>query len=121
MRLLLDENFSWRVSQLIVSATKIHCTSIQEQGMRGSIDQVVFDFCVDRDYVLATRNVDDFKSLIANNKRGFHRGMIFVYNGNGNRQEQYKQLCAAIGFAEGSNLVGGNDWVINVDANCKCW
>jgi predicted nuclease of predicted toxin-antitoxin system len=70
LRLLLDEQLSPTVAHRL-AALGFDVTCARDRGLLGWNDWSLFKWCIERDYVLSTKNGDDFE---AEHERAMQRG-----------------------------------------------
>jgi len=60
VKLLLDENLSPKVAEILRDADGIDAVHVRDRGLLRASDAVVLERAYAEDRVLATKNVDDF-------------------------------------------------------------
>ena len=101
VKLLLDENLSPRVAEILRKEDGLDVVHIRDRGLLEAKDHEVLDRAYAEDRVLATKNVDDFVKLAR--ARGIHPGIILLEDGDLVRDEQLRVLRAAVAALQGEN------------------
>ncbi len=99
VKLLLDENLSPRVAEILRTEDGLDAVHIRDRGLLEATDHEVLERAYTEDRVLATKNVDDFVKLAR--ARALHPGIILVEDGDLVREEQIRVLRAAVTALQG--------------------
>lgn len=94
VRLLLDENLSPRVAEILRNEDGLDAVHIRDRGLLEAKDHEILERAYTEDRVLVTKNVDDFVKLAR--ARELHPGIILVEEGDLVGDEQLRVLRAAI-------------------------
>ena len=104
VKLLLDENLSPRVAEILRKEDGLDAVHIRDRGLLEAKDHEVLEHAYAEDRVLATKNIDDFVKLAR--AREIHPGIILLEDGDLVRDEQLRVLRAAVAALQGeSDLV----------------
>lgn len=99
VKLLLDENLSPRVAEILRNEDGLDAVHIRERGLLEAKDHEVLERAYKEDRVLATKNVADFVKLAR--ARELHAGIILIEDGDLVRDEQLRVLRAAVAALSG--------------------
>jgi predicted nuclease of predicted toxin-antitoxin system len=99
VKLLLDENLSPRVAEILRNEDGLDAVHIRDRGLLEATDPEVLERAYAEDRVLATKNVDDFVKLAR--ARELHPGIILLEQGDLVRAEQLRVLRAAVVALQG--------------------
>jgi predicted nuclease of predicted toxin-antitoxin system len=99
VKLLLDENLSPRVAEILRSEDGLDAVHVRERGLLRAPDHVVLERAYDEDRVLVTKNVEDFVRLAR--ARELHPGIILLEDGDLGRDEQLGVVRAAVAALQG--------------------
>jgi predicted nuclease of predicted toxin-antitoxin system len=94
VKLLLDENLSPRVAEILRNEDGLDAVHIRDRGLLEATDPEVLERAYAEDRVLATKNVDDFVKLAR--ARELHPGVILLEDGDLVRAEQLRVLRVAV-------------------------
>ena len=84
--------------------------TINEVGLAGSSDDVVFDYAMQENRILLTHNCDDFEDLHKANP--IHPGILAVYrNSNLLKNMSFKTIVRAIANLENANIPLANQFI----------
>jgi predicted nuclease of predicted toxin-antitoxin system len=90
VKLLLDENLSPRVAEILRKEDGQDAVHIRDRGLLEAKDHEVLERAYAEDRVLATKKVDDFVQLAR--ARELHPGIILLEDGDLVRDEQLRVL-----------------------------
>jgi len=90
VKLLLDENLSPRVAEVLARDDGVDACHIRDRGLLGATDPQVLERAFVEDRILVTKNVGDFAKLAG--ARELHAGIVFVEQGDLTRDEQLELL-----------------------------
>jgi hypothetical protein len=79
-RLLIDECLSPELAQLAIDAGHVESTSVRDRGRLGLKDWELMEYVIQEDFILVTRNAQDFRGAGKANPGGLH-GAIEVHAG----------------------------------------
>ncbi len=79
-RLLIDECLSPELAQLAIEAGHVESTSVRDRGRLGLKDWELMEYIVQEDFILVTRNPQDFRGAGKANPGGLH-GVAEVHAG----------------------------------------
>jgi hypothetical protein len=71
-RLLIDECLSPELAQLAIDAGHIESTSVRDRGRLGLKDWELMEYVIQEDFILVTRNAQDFRGAGKANPGGLH-------------------------------------------------
>lgn len=94
MKLLLDENLSPWVAQVLCRQDGIDACHVRDRGMLGTPDTQVLDRAFEEERIVVTCNIDDFVDLASD--REIHAGVILIEQGSLRREAQLDLLRKAI-------------------------
>ena len=94
VKLLLDENLSPRVAEILRKEDGLDAVHIRDRGLLEATDPEVLERAYAEDRVLATKNIDDFVKLAR--ARELHPGIILLEDGDLVRDEQLRVLRLAV-------------------------
>jgi predicted nuclease of predicted toxin-antitoxin system len=113
VKLLLDENISPKVAELLAKEDGIDACHLRDRGMLEAEDHQVLEKAFLEDRLLVTANVDDFVKLAR--ARELHAGIVLLEAGDLLRSEQLRVLRVAIeALASERDLVNR---VLRISAN----
>ena len=116
VKLLLDENISPRVAEILRKEDGLDAVHIRDRGLLEAKDHEVLERAYAEDRVLATKNIDDFVKLAR--ARELHPGIILLEDGDLVRDEQVRVLRAAVAVLRGERDLVNR--VLRVWADGKC-
>src|SRR6266404_3337617 len=79
-RLLIDECLSPELVQLAVDAGHVESTCVRDRGRLGLKDWELMEYVISEDFILVTRNAQDFRGAGKTNPGGLH-GVAEVHAG----------------------------------------
>ena len=79
-RLLIDECLSPELAQLAIDAGHVESTSVRDCGRLGLKDWELMEYVIQEDFILVTRNAQDFRGAGKVNPGGLH-GAAEVHEG----------------------------------------
>lgn len=94
MKLLLDENLSPWVAQVLRREDLLDVTCVRDRGKVGASDPDVLDLAFAEDRILVTANVGDFRRLAR--AREVHPGIVLLEEGDLGRADQLARIRSAI-------------------------
>lgn len=94
VKLLLDENVSPRVGEILRDQDGLDAVHVRDRGLLQAPDAVVLERSYAEDRVLVTKNVEDFVKLAR--ARELHPGIILLEDGDLVRDEQLQVVRAAV-------------------------
>lgn len=94
VKLLLDENVSPRVGEILRDQDGLDAVHVRDRGLLQAPDGVVLERSYAEDRVLVTKNVEDFVKLAR--ARELHAGIILLEDGDLVRDEQLQVVRAAV-------------------------
>ncbi len=94
VKLLLDENISPKVGEMLRDQDGLDAVHVRERGLLQAPDHDVLDRAYAEDRVLVTKNVQDFVKLAR--ARDLHPGIILLEDGDLVRDEQLRVVRAAV-------------------------
>jgi predicted nuclease of predicted toxin-antitoxin system len=94
VRLLLDENLSPKVAEVLAREDGIDACHVRDRGMLEASDREVLDRAFAEERILVTANVDDFAKLVEG--REVHAGVVLIESGDLIRDEQLQVLRRVI-------------------------
>ena len=94
VKLLLDENISPKVGEMLRAQDGLDAVHVRERGLLQAPDHAVLDRADAEDRVLVTKNVEDFVKLAR--ARDLHPGVILLEDGDLVRDEQLRVIRAAV-------------------------
>ncbi|MDJ0731143.1 MAG: DUF5615 family PIN-like protein [Crocosphaera sp.] len=110
LRLLLDEDCQAKVLVKMLENMSHNVITVNEIGLQGMADDVVFDYARKNNRVLMTYNCDDYEKLHEINQT--HSGILGIYkNNNPARDMNYKAILKAIGNLECSLIPLANQFI----------
>ena len=71
-RLLIDECLTPELVQLAIDAGHIESTSVRDRGRLGLKDWELMEYVIEEDFILVTRNAQDFRGAGPANPGGLH-------------------------------------------------
>jgi Domain of unknown function (DUF5615) len=71
-RLLIDECLSPELAQLAIDAGHVESTSVRDRGRLGLKDWELMEYVIEEDFILVTRNAQDFRGAGKANPGGLH-------------------------------------------------
>jgi len=71
-RLLIDECLSPELARLAIDAGHIESTSVRDRGRLGLKDWELMEYVIQEDFILVTRNAQDFRGAGKANPGGLH-------------------------------------------------
>ena len=71
-RLLIDECLSPELVQLAIDAGHVESTSVRDRGRLGLKDWELMEYVIEEDFILVTRNAQDFRGAGKANPGGLH-------------------------------------------------
>src|SRR5271156_5040202 len=71
-RLLIDECLSAELAQLAIDAGHVESTSVRDRGRLGLKDWELMEYAIEEDFILVTRNAQDFRGAGKANPGGLH-------------------------------------------------
>ena len=71
-RLLIDECLSPELAQLAIDAGHVESTSVRDRGRLGLKDWELMEYVIQEDFILVTRNAQDFRGAGKANPGGLH-------------------------------------------------
>jgi hypothetical protein len=71
-RLLIDECLSPELAQLAIDAGHVESTSVRDHGRLGLKDWELMEYVIEEDFILVTRNAQDFRGAGKANPGGLH-------------------------------------------------
>lgn len=71
-RLLIDECLSPELAQLAIDAGHVESTSVRDRGRLGLKDWELMEYVIQEDFILVTRNAQDFRGAGKVNPGGLH-------------------------------------------------
>ncbi len=99
VKLLLDENLSPRVAEILRREDGLDAVHIRDRGLLEAKDHEVLERAYAEDRILATKNVGDYVKLAR--ARELHPGIILLEDGDLVRDEQLSVLRAAVAALQG--------------------
>ncbi len=94
VKLLLDENISPKVGEMLRDQDGLDAVHVRERGLLQAPDQDVLERAFAEDRVLVTKNVEDFVKLAR--ARDLHPGILLLEEGDLVRNEQLRVVRAAV-------------------------
>ena len=94
VKLLLDENISPKVGEILRDQNGLDAVHVRERGLLQAPDHDVLDRAYAEDRILVTKNVEDFVKLAG--ARDLHPGIILLEEGDLVRDEQLRVVRAAV-------------------------
>ena len=94
VKLLLDENISPKVGEMLRAQDGIDAVHVRERGLLQAPDQDVLERAYAEDRLLVTKNVEDFVKLAR--ARDLHPGIVLLEDGDLVRDEQLRVVRAAV-------------------------
>lgn len=92
MRLLLDEHISPAIVQRLAELG-IYAQSVPHVGLSGCPDPIIWQYALERDFVIVTTNARDFMGLL---NVELHPGMILLRESWLSRDEQWLRLLVVV-------------------------
>ena len=111
IKLLIDEDLSPRVAQLLCEQLLIDSISVRDRGLLSSNDQEILEYAFQEDRILVTANIRDFEELARS--REVHPGIVLIRDGSLLRDEQITIVKNAIQAIE-AELEDGRDMINRV-------
>ena len=111
LRLLIDEDLSPRVAQLLRDADGVDAVALRDRGRLGATDRDVLELAFAEDRVLVTANVGDFARLAR--ARELHAGIVLLEDGDLGRDDQLAAIRQAV-VAIHAEVTAGRDMVNRV-------
>jgi predicted nuclease of predicted toxin-antitoxin system len=99
VKLLLDENLSARVAEMLRKVDGLDAVHARDRGLLEAEDHVVLERAYAEDRILVTCDVDDFIKLAG--ARELHPGLVLVEDGELHRDEQLRAIRAAMATLQG--------------------
>lgn len=110
LRLLIDEDTQYKAIVESLRASSHDVLTVNEAGLAGQKDPLVFDFAILHNRVLLTRNCKDFKAL--HQKIQSHPGILCIYQDrNYSKDMSIKEIVGAIAQIEAANIPLINQFV----------
>ncbi len=103
MKLLLDENLSPKVAEVLASDDGLDVCHIRDRGLLGATDPEVLERAFAEDRIFVTKNVSDFEKLAK--ARELHAGIVLIEQGDLTRDEQLALMRRVVEKVEGVDLV----------------
>lgn len=94
VKLLLDENISPKVAEILRRENGIDAVHVRDRGGLGTLDHEVLDLAFGEDRILVTSNVADFVELAR--ARDLHAGIVLLEEGDLLRDEQLAVVRVAV-------------------------
>jgi predicted nuclease of predicted toxin-antitoxin system len=111
LRLLIDEDLSPRVAQVLREEDGLDAVAVRDRGKLGATDHEVIELAFHEDRILVTANVADFVCLATT--RDVHAGIVLLEEGDLGRDEQVAVVRDAV-TAIGAEIRAGRDMVNRV-------
>jgi predicted nuclease of predicted toxin-antitoxin system len=111
LRLLIDEDLSPRVAQLLREEDGLDAVAVRDRGKLGATDHEVIELAFFEDRILVTANVADFERLATS--REVHAGIVLLEEGDLGRDEQLAVVRDAVSVVE-AEMRAGRDMVNRV-------
>ncbi len=99
VKLLLDENLSPWVAQLLRTEEGLDAVHVRDRGLLETDDRLVLERAYREDRILVTCNVDDFLKFAR--ARELHAGVVLVEDGDLGRDEQLQVVRRAVNALQG--------------------
>ena len=110
LKLLIDEDSLELLLVTLLRKAGHDVITVNEVGLSGQSDRVVFDYACRQKRLLLTRNYDDFQSLHEANP--IHPGICVVYgDANPSKQMSFKAIVKALANLEASGLPLANQFI----------
>ncbi|MGB5596655.1 MAG: DUF5615 family PIN-like protein [Crocosphaera sp.] len=110
LRLLLDEDCQAKILVRMLENMNHDVKTVNEVGLQGLADNLVFDYARQNDCVLVTYNCDDYEKLHEINEN--HSGILGIYkNNNPARDMNYKSIVQAIANLEAASIPLANQFI----------
>ena len=111
LRLLLDEDSQAKYLVNLVRASGHEVLTVNEADLSGQPDPAVLSYAKQQNYVLLTRNCNDFQELHLADPS--HAGILANYQSADSAKDMsYKDIVDAIANLEQSELPLGNQFII---------
>jgi len=119
VKLLLDENLSPKVAEVLARDDGIDVCHIRDRGLLGATDPEVLERAFAEDRIFVTKNVGDFEKLAK--ARELHAGIVLIEQGDLAREEQLTLMRLVVARLESVDLVNhvlrvGEDGTMTVEA-----
>lgn len=110
LRLLIDEDSQAKPLVKMLREALHDVLTVNEAGLKGKIDSLVFDYAMQDNRVLLTHNCDDFEELHEANPN--HLGILAVYkNDDPSKDMSFKTIVKAIANLEAAALDLTNQFI----------
>lgn len=94
MKLLLDENLSPKVAEVLAREDGVDACHVRDRGLLGGTDAQVLERAFAEDRIFVTKNVGDFELLAS--ARELHAGIVLIEAGDLTRDEQVALMRAVM-------------------------
>ncbi len=94
VKLLLDENISPKIGEMLRDQDGLDAVHVRERGLLQAPDHEVLERAYAEDRVLVTKNVEDFVKLAR--ARDLHPGIVLLEDGDLVRDEQLRVVRATV-------------------------
>jgi predicted nuclease of predicted toxin-antitoxin system len=116
VKLLLDENISPRVGELLAKDGVDVC-SVRDRGLLAATDAEVLEKAFSEERVLVTKNVGDFERLAR--ARELHAGIVLLEDGALTRDEQLAAIRSAIAALQAEKDMANRVLRVGVDRSIE--
>jgi predicted nuclease of predicted toxin-antitoxin system len=110
-KLLIDEDLSPKIAQVIPAKFGIETVHIRDRGLTTRRDLEIFQYAYDKGFILVTANIKDFETLAKATE--LHEGLVFLRDGQLLRDEQIEVLILVV-TALIKEINNGNDMINRV-------
>ncbi len=110
LRLLIDEDSQAKPLVNLLRKAGHDVITVNEAGLSGKIDSLVFDYARGSNRVLLTHNCDDFKALHQENPN--HPGILAIYQNDDRSKKMSRQaIVKALSNLEAANVPLANQFI----------
>ena len=110
LKLLIDEDSQAKLLITLLKKAAHDVITVNEAGLSGQPDEVVFDYARKEGRLVLTRNYDDFQAL--HNANPDHSGILVICeNNNPSKDMSFKTIVKAIANLEAAALDLSNQFI----------
>ncbi len=110
LRLFIDEDSLAKLLVKLLRTAGHDVLTVNEAGLSGEPDEVVFDYARAEVRLVLTRNYDDFQALHFSNP--LHPGILVVYTSQDySKDMSFKAIVRAIANLEAANIPLANQFI----------
>lgn len=110
LKLLIDEDSQAKILVNLLCSAGHDVLTVNEAGLSGQSDRIVFEYACSKERLVLTRNYDDFQALHEDNP--IHSGILVIYgNANSSKDISYQDIVRAIANLEAANIPLTNQFI----------